>query len=768
MRWILENLKDPRILIVTDREELDAMMSGVMFSNKEMMPVGYSQAKNCANLRDLLEEKQTVTNTKIICTLIHKFLNKKYDGAERNDSEFVKAIQEMKPIQNKGNFYIFIDECHRSQAGTMHAAMRKLIPNSILIGFTGTPIIKAQKQSINRLSQAIFGDYIHQYKYDQAVSDQVVLPLRYEARKAGILLTDKDELDDEIQHYFDENHPNLTEEDREILNRRYASRAYDDEKRLTNVVKDIISDFKPSVTSPNKPIPRLQNGGNAMLAVHNIYRAFKYYEIFQKRDFKECAVVASYEGDAEALDRNDNSDECFKAKMYKKLLEKYGQNNRDSYETYIREKFVKEPNNVKLLIVVDKLLTGFDAPKCSVLYLDKPMKDHTMFQAVCRVNRLDDESKAWGLIVDYCFQLDRLQSAMGDYTGEDKINGDMTIPGFDPEDLAGMIEMSKEAAYQRFREMLDALDELCRDMKDVHGNIDLKAAKIYFLSDGDSETLKHRREDLYQYSGALIRNYHAMPGQRQTEYRKPLRQYAELRETIKLNSDEHRELPDNSSAIRTIISDHLRSEKVTSRFSLSTLTGLSSEHSRMDVVHKLIDMFHAANQGIDGVYDKNDKDLAADIIRNNIMAELRSRMDQDPVKYKKLSELLEEYLKKYEEAQKTFEDMVNDIQNDIVDKMDQPDENLPENILHAAHPEACGALYKNLIENEIFIPEECEIVVVEIERIMLEEAQAEWRSNPAKRGNVEECIWRVLEVHGKANESTLKLVMDIISNQDVY
>lgn len=114
------------------------------------------------------------------------------------------------------------------------------------------------------------------------MSDQVVLPLRYEARKAGILLTDKDELDDEIQHYFDENHPNLTEEDREILNRRYASRAYDDEKRLTNVVKDIISNFKPSVTSSNKPIPRLQNGGNAMLAVHNIYRAFKYYEIFQK------------------------------------------------------------------------------------------------------------------------------------------------------------------------------------------------------------------------------------------------------------------------------------------------------------------------------------------------------------------------------------------------------------------------------------------------------------------------------------------------------
>lgn len=146
MRWILENLKDPRILIVTDREELDAMMSGVMFSNKEMMPVGYSQAKNCANLRDLLEEKQTVTNTKIICTLIHKFLNKKYDGAERNDSEFVKAIQEMKPLQIKGHFYIFIDECHRSQAGSMHAAMRKLIPNSIMIGFTGTPIIKAQNR----------------------------------------------------------------------------------------------------------------------------------------------------------------------------------------------------------------------------------------------------------------------------------------------------------------------------------------------------------------------------------------------------------------------------------------------------------------------------------------------------------------------------------------------------------------------------------------------------------------------------------------------
>ncbi|MBQ9396622.1 MAG: hypothetical protein IJU23_14045, partial [Proteobacteria bacterium] len=711
-----------------------------------------------------------------ICTLIHKFLKKNYDGFEKNDANFVKEIEQIGKLNIRGQFYIFIDECHRSQAGAMHAAMQRIIPNGIFIGFTGTPITKADKNTANRLSEVIFGRFIHCYKYDKAVKDNVVLRLRYDARLVGLKLSKKEKLDDEIENHLREKYKDLKGVQREYFYRRVAEKIYDDPERLSMIVDDIISDFKPRVTVPNKPIPRLQCGGNAMLAVKDIYRACKYYQTFRDNGFYECAVVASDFGDAKALDRNDDSDSCYKAKTFKELLEYYNpsaqdwknaqnwmnerwMNEREVYEKYIIEKFKKEPNNLKLLIVVDKLLTGFDAPHCSVLYLDKPMKDHTMFQAICRVNRLDDDSKKWGLIVDYCFQLDPILDAMGRYTGSD-----INIPGYDPEDLVGMIQLSKDAAYSEFINMLDTLNELCRDLFDERGEIDNDSALAYFLRDGDENSLQHRREDLFQYSKSLIRNYHAMPGELQAEYYNDFKKYARLLQFIQVNLGgcEKHEI---TSTIHNILHKYIKvDDDIKSLKSLENLTDLAACDSPINVVNKLIEQFKK-QLNINDDNDDDSKRHSADIIRGNVGSEIRRRFDTDPEKYRKLSEILEDILNKYEEGQKSLAEMLDGIKNDIIDKLDQVDD-IPDLFKSARNPIACDVLYRNLID--VFVPEECEIVVVEIDQIMVEKAQVEWRSDQQKRGYVEECIWEVIEKHGKADEQTLKLVMDLIDKQDAY
>ena len=260
----------------------------------------------------------------------------------------------------------------------------------MFIGFTGTSLLKADKQC----SFEVFGQYIHTYKFNEAVKDGVVLDLRYEARDIDQNITSQAKID----KWFEAKTQGLNDLAKAQLKQKWGTmqRVLSSQSRLEKIVADILMDMEIR--------DRLQSGrGNAMLVISSILDACKYYELFSKTDLADkCAIVTSYrpspadikgEASGEGL-----TEKLRKYEIYNKMLK--GQEP-EAFEKAVKKKFINEPGQMKLLIVVDKLLTGFDAPTATYLYLDKKMRDHGLFQAICRMNRLDGADKEYGYIIDY-------------------------------------------------------------------------------------------------------------------------------------------------------------------------------------------------------------------------------------------------------------------------------------------------------------------------------------------------------------------------------
>ncbi len=353
----------------------------------------------------------------------------------------------------KGNLVVFVDECHRTQSGDLHQAMKKILPNALFIGFTGTPLLKADKQK----SIEVFGRYIHTYKFDEAVKDGVVLDLRYEARDIDQHLTSQAKID----QWFEAKTRGLTDLARAQLKQRWGTlrRVLSSQDRLERIVDDVLMDFATR--------DRLASGrGNALLVSGSIYQACKLYELFARTDFKgKCAIVTSYRplpADIKGEESGEGLTERLRQyDIYKQMLADWfneapetAVNKVEEFEKAVKKKFIDEPGQMKLLIVVDKLLTGFDAPSATYLYIDKQMRDHGLFQAICRVNRLDGEDKEYGYIVDYKDLFRSLEGAVRDYTSG-------ALDGYDKEDVAGLLEDRLAKARERLEETREAVKALC-------------------------------------------------------------------------------------------------------------------------------------------------------------------------------------------------------------------------------------------------------------------------------------------------------------------
>ena len=409
-KWIRENRPDARVLIITDRTELDEQIEKVFLGVNE----GIYRTKSGADLIDKLNR----TEESLICSLVHKFGGKGNggEGGDEGTKEFIEAIQKLPwGFSAKGDIHVFVDECHRTQSGDLHRAMKALLPNAIFIGFTGTPLLKADKQK----SIEVFGRYIHTYKFDQAVREGVVLDLRYEARDIDQSITSQKKIDE----WFEAKTKGLNDLAKAQLKQKWGTmqRVLSSQSRLEKIVADILLDMATR--------PRLADGhGNAMLVAGSIYEACKFYELFARTELKgKCAIVTSYsptvadaKGETTGAGETDN---LFKYAVYRQMLADWfdepadtASNKAEKFEQEAKKRFVEQPGQMKLLIVVDQLLTGFDAPPATYLYIDKPMRDHGLFQAICRVNRLDGEDKEYGTIVDYKDLFKPLEGAVADYT----------------------------------------------------------------------------------------------------------------------------------------------------------------------------------------------------------------------------------------------------------------------------------------------------------------------------------------------------------------
>jgi type I restriction enzyme R subunit len=497
-KWILENHSDARLLIVTDRTELDEQIEKVFLGVQERI----YRTKSGADLITCLNDTTPI----LMCSLIHKFGSKSGEGEEADVDGFAAEIKKALPknFRAKGEIYVFVDECHRTQSATLHQAMERILPDALFIGYTGTPLLKKDKKT----SLEVFGRYIHTYKFDEAVADGVVVDLRYEARDIDQRITSQSKID----QWFEAKTRGLTDIAKAELKKRWGTmqKVLSSQSRLEKIVSDILLDMETR--------PRLMDGhGNALLVTSSIYEACKCYDLFSQRGFKgKCAIITSYKPSPADI-KGEESGEGMTEKLrqyeiYRRMLadwfhepEDKAMYRVDEFETKVKEKFIHEPGQMKLLIVVDKLLTGFDAPSATYLYIDKQMQDHGLFQAICRVNRLDGDDKQYGYIIDYKDLFRSLEKAVADYTSE-------AFDGYDPGDVKGLLANRLDKAKEDLEDALERVRALCEPVDPPR---DTAAFMHYFCAkeSGNAEQLKAnepKRLELYKSVASLIRAYAAI------------------------------------------------------------------------------------------------------------------------------------------------------------------------------------------------------------------------------------------------------------------
>src|SRR5690554_701859 len=454
-KWIRENIADARVLVVTDRTELDEQIEKVFTGVQEKI----HRTQDGAGLISTLN----ATTPWLICSLVHKFGRQSEEGDSQATEDYIKELQDSLPsdFSAKGNIFVFVDECHRTQSGKLHEAMKSILPNAVFIGFTGTPLLKEDKKR----SIEVFGPFIHTYKFDEAVDDGVVLDLRYEARDIDQYVTSQKKID----HWFELKTKGLSDMARAQLKLKWGTmqKVLSSQDRLEQIVNDVLMDMETK--------PRLMDGrGNAMLVCASIYQACKVYELFQKTDLAgKCAIVTSYHPSPADIKGEESgaglTERIHQYEIYRKMLADYFEQPEDEamgkaeeFEKRVKKTFIDEPGQMRLLIVVDKLLTGFDAPSATYLYIDKQMRDHGLFQAICRVNRIDGEDKDYGYIIDYKDLFHRLEGAIGDYT-----NG--AFDAYESKDVAGLLSDRLQKGREKLDECLESVKALCEPVLEPRG-----------------------------------------------------------------------------------------------------------------------------------------------------------------------------------------------------------------------------------------------------------------------------------------------------------
>ncbi len=508
IRLNTKDFPDPRVIVVTDRTELDAQI----VINFEHSGCTIARATSADNLLDLLASGEGW----LISTLIHKFGQRIDENGKTVAGEddpgiplelYLKELDKILAKKYPNGFtakgktkFVFVDECHRTQNGVLHKAMRKILGDDVtFIGFTGTPLIKdkddkkskhaspyAIYQRADNLSQNRFGPFIHKYLHKNAVEDGVILDLQYEARNVETKIKKLDK----VQERFDEYTKNLSEDEKKQIERkkkiedRWATleSIYTTKERMQQIAYSIFEDME------NRPLK--ESWCNAMLVADDIYAAFKYYQFFQYNEENtilrdRCAVVTSYEAPFKDQ-RNQVQDnefkksmEDFKVDMMKKSFENAGEVDVDGklvkittselYEKWAKKLFKTKPAKMKLLIVVDKLLTGFDAPTCMYLYIDKKMEDYNLFQAICRTNRLGSDikeadgtiiksHKEYGMIVDFKHTFDKIQDSVTKFN-------EGGFSNFEADDVEGLLEDAITSTRKRLESAKEAFDSLRVDLK---------------------------------------------------------------------------------------------------------------------------------------------------------------------------------------------------------------------------------------------------------------------------------------------------------------
>jgi type I restriction enzyme R subunit len=721
-KWILENNPNARIAIITDRDELDKQIEGV-FSDSE------TQIHRTSSGKDLIKQLSQA-KPRLLCSLVHKF-------KKRDIENFDQFIEELKsePKQIFGEVFVFVDECHRTQSGKLHRVMKAMLKNSTFIGFTGTPLLKQDKAT----SLEVFGKYIHTYKFNEAVQDEVVLDLLYEARDIDQKIFSPDKID----AWFEVKTKGLNDFQKSELKKRWGTmqKVLSSASRINSVVRDIIFDFSVQ--------PRLSSEtGNAILVAGSIYEACRYFELFQKTELKnKSAIITSYNPLVKDITTEDTGADTDTEKefIYKTYIDLLGNQKTERYEDEAKEKFIKEPAKMKLLIVVDKLLTGFDAPSCTYLYIDKKMQDHGLFQAICRVNRLDSDDKPFGYIVDYKGLFDEAETAVAVYTSE------LDYDQFKKEECEILLQTRIEKAKERLENALEEIEYLCQEVPPPQDSL---AYIRYFCGNSENEqdlkATEFRRITLYKFTVALLRAYANIAGDLEEagysgheieRIKNKVDFYISLREEIRLASGETLDLKTYEADMRHLIDNYIQAAdaRKISAFGDNSLLDLIAKSGIAETINQL----HKET--------KNNQEAVAETIENNVRQKIIKEHLIDPVFFDEISRLLEEVIRERKSKALDYEQYLRRIEALAKRAQAGSNEDTPASIKTAAQK----ALFNNLGKNEH--------LALKIHEKILEVKPDGWKGDSIKENRIKSALFEILN-----STDEVERLFSIIKQQAEY
>ena len=731
-KWLLEHDPEARILIITDRDELDKQIAGVM---KNAGVVGADSPSPRITSRAEFVEKLSATTPRLLCALIHKF--------------DLDLKGEPPPV--RGRFYVFVDECHRTQGGDMNKQMKRWLENAIFIGFTGTPLLRRDKQT----TREVFGTYIHTYKFHEAVEDKVILDLKYESRDVPQRLTSRQAID----AWFDQKTKGLNNFQRAVLRKRWATmeELMSSGERKQRIIADIIHDFGVQ--------PRLNNDrGTAILVAASIYDACHYYRLFQNTSFGTyCGIITSYEPNHNAISREPaNSDERYKFDTYTQHVLKDRQTTKQ-YEDEAKRRFIEEPANCKLLIVVSKLLTGFDAPSCTYIYLDNEMRDHNLFQAICRTNRLDGDDKDYGHIVDYKELFEQVQNSIAVYNSDE----------LDIDEGGGQSNVILKDWLKEGKAQLDATREALRYLcEPVAQPREMEQYLHYFCGDANDPnaltTTEPLRISFYKAVVSFLRAYAAIvqnlaeAGYSDAEIaalEKETKFYSDTREAIKKHSGEELDIKPYEADMRHLINTYIQADPAADLGNLSSLslTELIIETGIHDAIARKLN-----EKG------KLSKNAIAEGIINNVRKTIIREQLTDPRFYEEMSKLLDDLIKQKRDDTESYEKFLKEAEA-LVKRLarKQPTAGIPA-MLHGK-PEAI-VLFNNLasISTTTFQcpadEDEKAALALEIDLAMRERAPAGWKGDETREKQVLNALFPIM----LRDRTATQAIFEIIKHQGGY
>lgn len=691
-KYILMELKDchPRVVIVTDRKELDAQIAAT-FAHTRLTPARATSGRH-------LVELVNSARADVITSIINKF-----NTVER---------QEVKNPSR--DIFVLVDESHRSNYGLMATRMRSVFPNACYIGFTGTPLMKSEKNTMAR-----FGRLIHKYTIRDGVEDGAIVPLIYEGRFV------EQKVDEEnIDLWFKQTTRRLTEAQREDLRKKWSSirRLTSTDARIKRIALDISEHFIEGYK---------ETGFKAMLATNYKRDAIRYLECFEQFGDLNCAVVISPPDMREGVDDVDEGADDLVVSFWNKMMQQYG--DADRYEEAIKNRFCD--GEIDILIVCSKLLTGFDAPLCQVLYIDKELKEHGLLQAIARTNRLH-EGKDYGLIVDYRGLIEKLDTAMDMYSGAG-------LENFDGGDLKGVV-VDVMAAVGNLRSAYTQLVELFAPVGSIS---DAEAVEVFLADD-------KMRQDFYTLLCAfgralhLVLNaeqaYNALGKEERQKYQDTFIFFSKVRRSVKLQYCDAIDNAEYEPLMQNLLDTHL------------SVAGLKKITSPIDILNK--DDFEKELEELGSLRSK------ADAIASRMTRSISEKHDENPAYYDSFSKRIRDALALYREkviSEAEYLAKMRTIMGDY--HAGRSTVSYPERIKNNVHAQAFFGVLTALfdeVEDERITPDFVAEVSEEITKIVASHSRVDWTNNKTIHDRISQDIDDLFYKYEK--EHGLKLSFDLI------